>query len=123
MNAPEMTQVPVRALGRMHDRIATMEAALRAVMRMADEAKEPCSTDPESPAAIRNGRFASIAQVAAQGLGWVQGPPLTAGVSVPPVRGTDEVHLLAAARVVLAHLDEGVRPDSQAIEALREATK
>jgi ribosomal protein L37AE/L43A len=48
------------------------------------------------------------------------------GVPVPdhqPFRteGTDA--LLAAARVVLAHLDEGVRPDSQAIEALREAVK
>lgn len=63
---------------------AVMEAALRTVMRMADEAKEPCETDPESPAAIRNGRFASIAQVAAQGLGWVSGPPLdSSGVAIP----------------------------------------
>lgn len=69
-----MTQVPVRALGKMHDRISTMEQALRAVMRMADAAKEPCSTDPESPAAIRNVTFASLAHVAAQGLGMVSGP-------------------------------------------------
>ena len=49
-------------------------AALRAVMRMCDAAKQPCSDDPESPAAIRNGAFASIALVAAQGLGIVRGP-------------------------------------------------
>jgi hypothetical protein len=60
------------------DRIATMEAALRAVIRVAEAAKEPCEMDPESPAAIRNGRFASIAQVAAQGLGWCGGPALGA---------------------------------------------
>jgi hypothetical protein len=35
--------------------------------------------------------------------------------------GTDA--LLAAARVVLAHLDEGVRPDSEAIEKLRDAVQ
>lgn len=66
-------------------REAHLMAALRTIMRMADEAKEPCGMDPESPAAIRNGRFASIAQVAAQGLGWVSGPPLD-GVDVSGVK-------------------------------------
>ena len=51
-------------------------AALRTIMRMAEEAKVDCPSDPESPDAIRNGRFASIALVAAQGLGIVNGPPL-----------------------------------------------
>jgi hypothetical protein len=54
-----------------------MEAALRAVIRVAEAAKEPVfGMDPESQAAIRNGIFATIAQVAAQGLGWCGGPPL-----------------------------------------------
>lgn len=52
--------------------------ALQTIMRMADAAKEPCGMDPESPAAIRNGKLASIAQVAAQGLGLVRGPSLSA---------------------------------------------
>lgn len=50
------------------------EGALRAIMRAADAAKEPCGMGPESPAAIRNGKFATIAQIAAQGLGLVRGP-------------------------------------------------
>jgi len=50
----------------------TMESALRAVINMAEACKEPCGTDPESPAAIRNGKFASIALIAAQGLGWAR---------------------------------------------------
>jgi hypothetical protein len=52
--------------------------ALRVIIRMADNAKEPCGESPESPAAIRNGKFASIAHIAAQGLGWVSGPSLAA---------------------------------------------
>lgn len=62
-------------------RLAEAEAALRAIVRGADEAKEPCGSDPESAAAIRNGRFATLAQMAAQGLGWVKGPPLGAADS------------------------------------------
>lgn len=54
------------------------EGALRAIMRAADAAKESCGIDPESPAAIRNGKFATIAQIAAQGLGLVRGPALAA---------------------------------------------
>lgn len=52
------------------------EDALRAIMRQADRFKEPCGMDPESPAAIRNGMFATLAQMAAQGLGLVRGPSL-----------------------------------------------
>lgn len=50
--------------------------ALKAIVRMAEAAKEPCGMHPESPAAIRNGKLAAIAQVAAQGLGLVRGPSL-----------------------------------------------
>jgi hypothetical protein len=48
--------------------------ALHAIMRFADQCKEPCGQDPESAAAIRNGKFATIAQIAAQGLGLMRGP-------------------------------------------------
>lgn len=52
--------------------------ALLWIMRAAENAKEPCGNDPESPAAIRNGVLASIGGAAAQGLGIVQGPSLAA---------------------------------------------
>lgn len=52
----------------------TMRDALLTIMRAADAAKEPCGMDPEGPAAIRNGAFATIALMAAQGLGMVSGP-------------------------------------------------
>lgn len=58
---------------------ATPESeALHAIIRVAEAAKEPCGSDPESTAAIRNGKFATIAQMAAQGLGLVRGPSLAA---------------------------------------------
>ncbi|WP_454676636.1 DUF551 domain-containing protein [Achromobacter marplatensis] len=47
---------------------------LRWIMREADAAKETCGTDPESPAAIRNAKLASIASAAAQALKLVRGP-------------------------------------------------
>ena len=59
-----------------------LTAALHAIMRLADQCKEPCGTDPESAAAIRNGKFASIAMMAAQGLSLVRGPDFAA--SPPP---------------------------------------
>lgn len=73
--------------------------ALRAIMRAADAAKEPCSLDdPESPAAIRNGKFATIAAMAAQGLGLVRGPAAQPAAQQAPAvpqgwrveRGSDE---------------------------------
>lgn len=60
-----------------------MEAALRWIMHTADNAKEPCGTDPESPAAIRNSALAGIAGAAAQGLGLVRGPDLAASTPSP----------------------------------------
>lgn len=51
-----------------------MRWTLRWIMREADAAKETCSTDPESPAAIRNAKLAAIATAAAQALGLVRGP-------------------------------------------------
>jgi hypothetical protein len=62
----------------------SMRDALTAIMRAADKAKEPCGMDPESPAAIRNAKFATIAHMAAQGLGLVQGPPLSTPVPALP---------------------------------------
>lgn len=52
--------------------------ALRWIMRQAESAKEPCSDNPESPAAIRNGKLAGIATAAAQALGLVRGPSYAA---------------------------------------------
>jgi hypothetical protein len=57
------------------------DAALRLIMQMADRAKEPCGEDPESAAAVRNGKFATIAHVAAQGLGLTRGPSLSDAVN------------------------------------------
>ena len=57
--------------------LAEAQAALKTVMRNAELSKEPCGPDPESPAAIRNGKFAGLASIAAQGLGMVRGPSLT----------------------------------------------
>ena len=57
--------------------LAEAQAALKTVMRNAELSKEPCDPDHESPAAIRNGKFAGLASIAAQGLGMVRGPSLT----------------------------------------------
>lgn len=57
--------------------LADAHAALKVVMRNAVLAKEPCDPDPESASAIRNGKFASLAAIAAQGLGMLSGPSLT----------------------------------------------
>ena len=57
--------------------LAEAQAALKTVMRNAELSKEPCGPDPESPAAVRNAKFASLASIAAQGLGMVRGPSLT----------------------------------------------
>ena len=61
----------------MRAQLAEAQAALKTVMRNAELSKEPCAPDPESPAAIRNGKFAGLASIAAQGLGMVRGPSLT----------------------------------------------
>ena len=61
----------------MRAQLAEAQAALKTVMRNAELSKEPCGPDPESPAAIRNGKFAGLASIAAQGLGMVRGPSLT----------------------------------------------
>ena len=61
----------------MRNQLAEAQAALKTVMRNAELSKEPCGSDPESPAAIRNGKFASLSSIAAQGLGMVRGPSLT----------------------------------------------
>ena len=61
----------------LRTQLAEAQAALKTVMRNAELSKEPCGPDPESPAATRNAKFASLASVAAQGLGMVRGPSLT----------------------------------------------
>lgn len=53
------------------DQVTTI---LWTIMRDAQAAKEPCGEDPESAAAIRNSKLASIAGAAAQALGLVKGP-------------------------------------------------
>ncbi|HWL30004.1 MAG TPA: hypothetical protein VNQ97_13975 [Burkholderiaceae bacterium] len=50
------------------------ESILWWIMRQAQEAKEPCGDDPESPAAVRNAKLAGIGGAAAQALGLVRGP-------------------------------------------------
>ena len=65
------------AIRALRAQLAEAQAALKTVMRNAELSKEPCGPDPESPAATRNAKFASLASVAAQGLGMVRGPSLT----------------------------------------------
>ena len=65
-------------LDTLRAQLAEAQAALKTVMRNAELSKEPCSPDPESPAAVRNAKFASLSSIAAQGLGMVCGPSLTA---------------------------------------------
>jgi hypothetical protein len=67
-----------------------MHLALLAIITAAGKAKEPCGDDPESPAAIRNGAFATIASIASQGLGWVRGPSLAPQAVDAPVAPSDE---------------------------------
>lgn len=64
--------------------VVRLREALTAIMRAAEAAKEDCGMDPETPAAIRNGRLATIAFMAAQGLGMVRGPSLAAAAPVVP---------------------------------------
>jgi hypothetical protein len=74
--------------------VAPMEAqALQVIMRFADQCKEPCGMDPESAAAIRNGKFASIAQMAAQGLGLVRGPAFAAAPAQPAPQRQEDASL------------------------------
>jgi len=54
------------------------QAILRWIMRAVEAAKEDCGMDPETPAAIRNGKLASIASAAAQALGLKGGPSYSA---------------------------------------------
>ncbi len=63
----------------MTDTIDTLRAQLAEAQAAlnAELSKEPCGPDPESPAAIRNGKFAGLSSIAAQGLGMVRGPSLT----------------------------------------------
>lgn len=60
--------------------LVELKAALTLIMRAAEGAKVNCGGDPESPDAIRNGALASIAAVAAQGLGLLKGPKLSEGI-------------------------------------------
>ncbi len=69
------------ALSAPSDEPVREREALQAIMRQAGGFKEPCSTDPESPAAIRNVKFATLAAMAAQGLGLVTGPAFSAAPS------------------------------------------
>lgn len=57
-----------------------LKAALTLIMRAAEGAKVNCGSDPEGPDATRNGALASIAAVAAQGLGLTRGPKLSEGL-------------------------------------------
>jgi len=66
--------------GPLEAEIVELKAALTLIMRAAEGAKVNCGSDPESPDAIRNGALASIAAVAAQGLGLSKGPKLSEGV-------------------------------------------
>jgi hypothetical protein len=69
-----------------------LTVALRAIMRLADQCKEPCGQDPESAAAVRNGKFATIAQMAAQGLGLVRGPAFAAAPVQPAPQRQRPIH-------------------------------
>ena len=76
----ELSQITTATTAReilLQKQLAEAHAALKLVMRNAELSKEPCGPDPECPAAIRNGKFASLSSIAAQGLGMVRGPSLT----------------------------------------------
>ena len=76
----ELSQITTATTAReilLQKQLAEAQAALKTVMRNAELSKEPCGSDPDSPAAIRNGKFAGLASIAAQGLGMVRGPSLT----------------------------------------------
>jgi hypothetical protein len=49
-------------------RIAELESALLRVARLVEDLKLPCSDNPESPQAIRNGHYMSIALIAREAL-------------------------------------------------------
>ena len=83
--------------------LAEAQAALKTVMRNAELSKEPCDFDFESPAAIRNAKFASLASVAAQGLGMVSGPSLTAQLAEAQRDAELERALQQAAKDLPAH--------------------
>lgn len=95
---PEVPALKKAFAAGMAWQVSQSEGALRAIMRAADAAKEPCGMDPESPAAIRNGKFATIAQIAAQGLGLVRGPALSASPAPAPQE--------PAARFLLVAMDD-----------------
>ena len=72
----ELSQITTATTAReilLQKQLAEAQAALKTVMRNAELSKGPCDPDPESPAAIRNGKFAGLASIAAQGLGMVRG--------------------------------------------------
>lgn len=70
--APTSHPIPTGATGEDGD--DETQAILRWIMRTAESAKEDCGMDPETPAAVRNGKLASIASAAAQALGLKGGP-------------------------------------------------
>ncbi|WP_343718785.1 hypothetical protein [Achromobacter dolens] len=72
-------------------RAEQVTAILWAIMHEAQAAKEPCGDDPESAAAIRNGKLATIAGAAAQALGLVRGPDY-------PAPAAGDAQVLAALR-------------------------
>ena len=77
----ELSQIATATTAReilLQKQLTEAQAALKTVMRNAELSKEPCGLDPESPAAVRNAKFASLSSIAAQGLGMVSGPSLTA---------------------------------------------
>lgn len=58
----------VRCVADLLTKIDDLKALCLEVCLAADSAKEKCSEDPDTPAAIRNVKFARIAAIAAKGL-------------------------------------------------------
>lgn len=81
----ELVKFAKSLTGPLEAEIVELKAALTLIMRAAEGAKVKCGSDPESPDAIRNGALASIAAVAAQGLGLLKGPKLSDGLEDPKI--------------------------------------
>lgn len=94
--------VPVSAQDDAKDDEA--QAILRWIMRAAESAKEDCGMDPETPAAIRNGKLASIASAAAQALGLHGGPSYSA---FSDAQDTDRLEWIAQSAWAIRDLENG----------------
>ncbi|WAI83233.1 MULTISPECIES: hypothetical protein [Achromobacter] len=114
--APTSHPIPTGATG--EDGGDETQAILRWIMRTAESAKEDCGMDPETPAAVRNGKLASIASAAAQALGLTGGPSYrapAAGDALPPL-DDDLIEILGRPNFACAELATLLRAGGHSIK-------